>query len=88
MFGYRKREGGEPNTLQGRCLDENGSPLAGVEVAVYRKLSNSNRSEFLRRATTDDRGRFRFETIAPVSTTALATAILSGEPLIDWVAHL
>jgi beta-lactamase regulating signal transducer with metallopeptidase domain len=88
MFGYRNREGREPNTLQGRCLDQNGNPLAGVEVAVYRKLPNSNRSEFLRRAKTDDQGRFQFETIAPVSTTALATAILSGEPLIDWAAHL
>ena len=49
-----------PVAVEGKCVDEEGSALAGVQVALFRRMFAERTTELLDRSTTNEAGKFRF----------------------------
>ncbi len=57
----------KPNAIVGICLDENGQPLAGVNVAVYVTRPGSKQAHWGHIGTTDAQGRFQFDEVIDIA---------------------
>lgn len=49
-----------PHTVSGRCVDENGQPLMGVEITLYVVNQIDGRHEFVRRDLSNGIGTYKF----------------------------
>jgi beta-lactamase regulating signal transducer with metallopeptidase domain/5-hydroxyisourate hydrolase-like protein (transthyretin family) len=77
--------------ITGVCQDEEGKPLAGVQVVLYRQDFRKPRLERLRAETTGDNGRVQFRDLPPQSREAdrptwsyAVTASKPGKGSIIW----
>ena len=93
-----RAEGGTPApaetlTIAGRCEDEDGRPLKGIKVELYRMGYTHRKAERTREGTSDAAGRFRFQNLPPLPREderagwfyAVAAAEKGRASTIQWV---
>jgi protocatechuate 3,4-dioxygenase beta subunit len=60
---------GTPNTIAGQCVDENGNPLANIDVQLARVGWRDAKREEIARQVTGANGQFRFEDVVDIEST-------------------
>jgi beta-lactamase regulating signal transducer with metallopeptidase domain len=64
----RPVSGAQANVIAGRCLDENGRPLAGLKVVLLDHRRRADLPAVKAETTSDASGDYRFENVVDVST--------------------
>ncbi|MEX2171013.1 MAG: M56 family metallopeptidase [Pirellulales bacterium] len=57
----------QPNTITGRCVDEQGQPLGGVKLALFSMTPNLKETNLVSEVTTGADGTFRFEHVVDIA---------------------